>query len=286
MNTVSNPSDAPDFLQRMAASSRNRLTAALAERDEGSVARAAEQRAKPPALDLSADGFDLIAEVKRRSPSAGTLADASLSPRAQALRYASAGVAAISVLTEPEQFSGALEHLDEVAAEVSTVPAMRKDFLVAPYQILEARAAGAGGVLLIAAILDRSELRDMLQLTLELDMFALVEAFDAQDLERCLPVMDDIRSATSGEQRLPEILIGINCRNLRTLEIDFPRFETAASLLPPTFPWVAESGVVAAENAAEVARLGYRLALVGTALMRATDPAVAAGELLAAGRSA
>ena len=254
--------------------------------------RLAEQQLPSPHLKLSDHGFDLIAEIKRRSPSVGSLTSIERSPAVQAQCYAGAGVAAISVLTEPDQFSGELAHLTQVVNEVGTIPVMRKDFLVSPYQVLEARAAGAAGVLLIAAILDRAELRDMLQTALDLGMFVLVEAFDVDDLDMCLPVIAESRPAMlrtedsidGGSETQCRLLLGINCRDLRTLQVDFPRFALLADRLPDSVPWIAESGVGTPDLAAEVASLGYRLALVGTALMKSDDPAAAARALLAAGR--
>ena len=254
--------------------------------------RLAEQQLPSPHLKLSDHGFDLIAEVKRRSPSVGSLTSIERSPAVQAQCYAGAGVAAISVLTEPDQFSGELAHLTQVVNEVGTIPVMRKDFLVSPYQVLEARAAGAAGVLLIAAILDRAELRDMLQTALDLGMFVLVEAFDVDDLDMCLPVIAESRPAMlrtedsidGRSETQCRLLLGINCRDLRTLQVDFPRFALLADRLPDSVPWIAESGVGTPDLAAEVASLGYRLALVGTALMKSDDPAAAARALLAAGR--
>jgi indole-3-glycerol phosphate synthase len=277
-----------DFLTRMADSSRQRLAESRARCDEKSLRIRAEGRPPAAVLNLSSQGFDLIAEVKRRSPSMGVLADDTLSPVEQARRYAGAGAATISVLTEPAQFSGEMAHLEQVAEAIPGIPAMRKDFLVSPYQVLEARAVGAGGILLIAAMLSASELREMLITTLELGMFALVEAFDSTDLEVCLPAMDAVLdhygdAEMSGNCRM---LIGINCRDLRTLEVDFPRFEMLANQLPVALPWVAESGVQTAEQARHVADLGYRLALVGTALMRADDPSSAVTALISAGRGA
>ena len=275
-----------DFLTRMADSSRQRLEESRARCDEKSLRIRAEGRPPAAVLNLSTQGFDLIAEVKRRSPSMGVLADDALSPVEQARRYADAGAATISVLTEPAQFSGEIAHLEQVAEAIPGIPAMRKDFLVSPYQVLEARAAGAGGILLIAAMLSASELREMLITTLELGMFALVEAFDSKDLAVCLPVMDAVRDqyGDAGMRGDCRMLIGVNCRDLRTLEVDFPRFETLANRLPATLPWVAESGVQTAEQARHVADLGYRLALVGTALMRSDDPSAAVTALISAGR--
>jgi len=277
-----------DFLIGMASSSRQRLAASIARHSEAEMRRLAEAQSPAASLCLSDEGFDLIAEVKRRSPSMGALAREDSSATEQAQCYTDAGAAAISVLTEPEQFSGTLADLEQVAGHIRSRPAMRKDFLVSPYQILEARAAGAGGVLLIAAILNAAELRDMLQATLELGMFALVEAFDSADLNLCLPVMAEMMPVTDQHEveRQCRMLIGINCRDLRSLQVDFGRFETLAGQLPETMPWVAESGITTPGHAARIARLGYCVALVGTALMRAAEPVVTMQEMLSAGRHA
>ena len=271
-----------NFLTRMAASSRARADVAEARRPAGPLAERASRLPAPPPLRLSGQGFDLIAEVKRRSPSAGNLASGALQIATQARNYQRGGAAALSVLTEPAEFAGDLAHLKEVAA-AATVPAMRKDFLVSPYQLLEARVAGAGGVLLIAAMLGDRELREMLRATHQLGLFALVEVFDLPDLQRAAamiraagPAVEDGRCRT---------LLGVNCRDLRTLQVDFGRFAELAPHLPRGVPTVAESGVESSGQAARVAGLGYDVALVGTALMRAADPGRLAGELLEAGRA-
>jgi indole-3-glycerol phosphate synthase len=236
----------------------------------------------PPPLRLSPQGFDVIAEVKRRSPAAGSLAGKSLRITEQARSYARGGAAALSVLTEPEAFDGDLSQLQEVAAAVAT-PSMRKDFLVAPYQVLEARAAGASGVLLIAAMLSDARLQDMLRYAHRLGLFALVEIFAAADLDRSVSAIHAAGPASvDGRCRS---LIGVNCRDLRSLKVDFGRFAALAPHLPTDIPRVAESGVESASQAARVAGLGYGLALVGTALMRAPDPARQVASLLAAGRA-
>jgi len=271
-----------DFLAGMQRASEERLAAARAATPEAELLKQIMDMPPAPALQLSDGGFDLIAEIKRRSPSAGQLATATLEPAAQASAYAAGGAVALSVLTEPTQFAGELAHLSSVAQAVPAVPAMRKDFLVSPYQVLEARAAGAGGVLLIAAMLDAGTLSDMLKTTLDLGMFALVEAFDSQDLAHAVPIMQGLGPATAPSG--VRMLIGVNCRDLRTLAVDFDRFAELAPQLPNDMPRVAESGVDGAKQAATVADLGYGLALVGTALMRAESPGSAAAALLAAGR--
>ncbi|MDH3978452.1 MAG: indole-3-glycerol phosphate synthase TrpC [Gammaproteobacteria bacterium] len=274
-----------DFLMQMAHGSQMRLLEAQAKVATNEIERLANEQLPAPAFRLSADGFDLIAEVKKHSPSAGELADENLVPAAQAAQYAAAGAAAISVLTEPSRFAGSLGDLRDVVACVGDVPVMRKDFLVDPYQVFEARAAGAGGVLLIAAILEPEVLKEMLSISFDLGMFALVEAFDVADLERCVPVMEALLPGLAND-RPERMLLGINCRNLRTLEVEFGRFAELAGKLPAGIPWAAESGVATPEDAASVAQAGYRLALVGTALMQADNPSAAAAALLQAGRAA
>jgi indole-3-glycerol phosphate synthase len=273
-----------DFLAKMAASSHVRLAEAQKRLADSDLRAGVEAAAPAEPLRLSAEGFDLIAEVKKRSPSAGKLASSELSLEIQAGCYASGGAAALSVLTEPERFDGQLADLAAIAASVASVPAMRKDFMVSSYQVLEARASGAGGVLLIAAILDQNELKDMLQLTHELGMFALVEAFDADDLDHCVPIMQDCGPPIVDD--VCRTLIGINCRDLRTLQVDFDRFSQLIASLPADIPGVAESGIESIEQAVLVAELGYAVALVGTALMTASDPESATRAMIDAGRAA
>jgi indole-3-glycerol phosphate synthase len=280
---VSTPARGGDFLARMAAASHRRLEAALGRRGERELRRLVAALPSPPAPRFTTPGFHLIAELKRRSPSAGALAVSGLSAVEQARCYARGGAVAVSVLTEPEAFDGHLDHLREVASGVPGLPVMRKDFLVGTYQVLEAREAGAAGVLLIAAMLDPEQLQAMIDCALGLGLFVLVEVFDHADLDACLPAVKAAAATPAGGGR---VLLGVNCRDLRTLAVDFGRFAAIAPRLPVGVPWVAESGIERPEQAAEVARLGYRAILVGTALMRAADPAAAAQALLAAGRSA
>jgi len=272
-----------DFLARMAASSRRRVAAATRRQDPAVLEARARRLPPPPPLVLSPQGFDLIAEVKRRSPSAGSLAAGSLRVAAQARDYVRGGVAALSVLTEPEEFAGSLEHLKEVAAAAAPVPAMRKDFLVSPVQLFEARVSGAAGVLLIVAMLTDAELRGLIHISHEFGLFVLIEVFDVEDVRRARRAL--ARQQPPLADGACRTLLGVNCRDLRTLRVDFGRFAALAPTLPTELPWVAESGVESLGQAARVAELGYRLALVGTALMRASDPAQLARGLLAAGRA-
>lgn len=272
-----------DFLARMASASRLRLDQAQSLCSARELRRRIADRPAAPAPRFDTRQFQLIAEVKRRSPAAGALAGESLSVVEQARAYAAAGALAVSVLTEPEHFDGELGHLRNVVAALPGLAVMRKDFLVDEYQILEAREAGATGVLLIAAMLDPAQFQRLLACALDLGMFVLVEVFDRMDLDACLPAVLAAAETPAGQGR---VLLGVNCRNLRTLEVDFSRFAALAPALPAALPRVAESGIATPEQAAEVARLGYSAALVGTALMRSGDPRAAAQALLEAGRAA
>jgi indole-3-glycerol phosphate synthase len=269
-----------DFLQQMAVASRERVRAARAACPQAELLARAMATPAPPPLRLQADGFDLIAEVKLRSPAAGRLKGPDEDVATRVTTYARAGAAAVSVLTEPTRFDGSLDHLRIVAQAVLplAVPAMRKDFLVHPYQIIEARAAGAGGVLAILRMLSSAELEALVRQARELELFVLLEAFDERDLERLEGLLDRL-----GGERL---LAGVNSRDLQTLQVVPSRLEQLAGRLPQGIPRVAESGVGSAEDARRVAEAGYDLALVGSALMSANDPAALAGAMLSAARTA
>ena len=259
-----------DFLQQMASLS--------AQRASGADARVAQS--VPPVVPLRLDQFDIIAEIKDRSPAEGELAAAGSDRVERAIRYAAGGAAAISVLTEPSRFGGALEHLEEVVAAVPDTPVMRKDFLVETVQVVEARNAGASGVLLIAALLSDAKLSQMLSCAYEHDMFVLLESFDADDLQRVSRLLD--HATHQGRAEAGQLLAGVNTRNLRTLEVDASRLEQLAPLLPSA-RCVAESGLHTADDVAVAATLGYRLALVGSALMRSDDPTSLITDMCTAG---
>ncbi|HEX5046740.1 MAG TPA: indole-3-glycerol phosphate synthase TrpC [Gammaproteobacteria bacterium] len=269
------------FLERMAAASRERVQTARAAESEAKLARRAERAPKPPRLALGR--FDVIAEVKLRSPAAGGLANTSFDATAQLDAYAGGGAAAVSVLTEPTEFKGELAHLASAAERLAPrrVPAMRKDFVTDPYQVLEARAAGAGGILVIVTMLDDDAVRTLVASARECGLFVLLEAFDARDLERIAVHYDDDAGLAD-----PPILAGVNCRDLRDLDVRFTRFAELAPNLPKRLPCVAESGIATAADVATVSSLGYRLALVGSSLMRAADPRAALAGFVAAGRAA
>mgnify|MGYP001812608593 FL=1 len=260
-----------DFLATMAQSSAERAARA------GPIGAAQLDK---PVVPLQLGAFDVIAEIKDRSPAEGGLTAQGVGRATRARQYAEGGAAAISVLTEPSRFDGSLDHLEEVAAAVPDTPVMRKDFLVDPVQVLEARRAGASGVLLIAAMLDDGQLRSMLDCAAEHGLFVLLESFDEEDLTRSSRLLDnpvDREHADAGQ-----LLFGVNTRNLRTLHVDPGRLARLAPALPAG-RCVAESGLHSEADAANVAGLGYRMALVGTALMRSEDPAGLVAAMRAAG---
>lgn len=276
------------FLEHMARSSAARVAAAKARLSEQELRALVRTLPPPPPLVLSRSGFDLIAELKLRSPAAGRLAGAGAAHvneiGGRVAAYGEAGAAAVSVLTEPARFDGALEHLEAAsralrAAAAPGVPAMRKDFLVDPYQVLEARLCGAGGVLVILRMLSDAQARALLDCAGAEGLFVLLEAFDEADIERA-------HAFVAARSPRDELLVGVNCRDLDTLQVVPGRLEALAARLPDDVPRVAESGVGSADDAARVAAAGYDLALVGSALMVGSDPGALVRDMLAAGRRA
>jgi len=266
-----------DFLQGMASLSRERANRLPATLPSPSL--------DAPVFPLGFDGFGIIAEIKDSSPAEGKLASGKLDRAQRALDYAQGGAAAISVLTEPSRFAGEVSHLHEVASSVagSSVPVMRKDFLVDVRQVIEARANGASGVLLIAAMLSDRDLREMLDCALEHSMFILLESFDSKDLGRSTNLLESSRYTDRAAEG--QFLFGINTRNLRTLEVDPDRLEQLSKELPADVIAVAESGQTSPDDVARVAEWGYSMALVGTALMRSDSPCELVAQMLAAGRA-
>lgn len=270
----------PGFLADMASGSRLRVQRASELRSVTDLRRLAAAMPAPLPLRLSAQHFDLIAELKLRSPAVGRLSDAGAGDiGARVRQYAEAGAAAVSVLTEPTRFDGSMAHLEQ-AARVLPVPAMRKDFLVDPYQVLEARVAGAGGVLVIVRMLPTAALEALVDCALEQRLFVLLEAFDEVDIEVAARLIDARGAARE------MLLLGINCRDLATLQIVPARLLELAPRLPRQVCRVAESGVATAADAARVAAAGYDLALVGSALMQGGDPGELVQAMLRAGRAA
>lgn len=276
----------------MAASSHDRLQAAKRACSESALLQKALATPPPPKLTANPARFDLIAELKLRSPAIGQLKSTSEDVPGRVTAYAKAGAAAVSVLTEPTRFDGSMAHLETAAQTLAplNVPAMRKDFVVDPYQVIEARAAGAGGVLVILRMLPRPGIEALLDCARSLGLFVLLEAFDEPDIEAMHAIIgaNTQRSGhvqpTSPRAATPPVLAGLNCRDLTTLQIVPKRLLDLAPLLPTNVPRVAESGVVSPDDAARVAAAGYEYALVGSALMQGGDPHALAAALLKAGR--
>jgi len=214
------------------------------------------------ALGASA-GVAVIAEVKRASPSKGVLA-ADLDPAVMAVAYQDGGAAALSVLTDREFFAGSPEDL-AAARAATTLPVLRKDFTVAPADVLDARCMGADAVLLIAAALSPDEMRQLMDLAISVGLDALVEVHDEAEAERALAA-----GAT---------LIGVNQRDLVTFEVDTDRAERVAKMLPGGVRRVAESGIRDGEDVRRLAAAGFDAVLVGEALVVSADPAAALREL-------
>lgn len=276
---------ASGFLGLMTERSRSRVAAASRSAPYELVHQRALDRDPPRALSLRPNGFDLIAEVKLKSPSEGMFGAGISDDRArvveQATAYSESGAAAISVLTEPTEFAGAPAHVGWVTEATST-PVLRKDFLVDRYQVAQARAQGASGVLLIVRALNDEALRSMAALARELGMWVLLECFDEGDIDRAARLLPALPSTSHRAD--PPALLGVNCRNLDTLEVEFERLASLASRLPRDVITVAESGLTGPTAARTVARAGYRMALVGSALMRSPAPGDLLDSMLAAGR--
>ena len=268
------------LLTEMCQASLARLERARAKESEQQLWARASDAPPAPRLKLCPEGFDVIAECKLQSPSAGDLSANTKGVEDRVQDYARGGACAVSVLTEPTRFGGALEHLTQAASVLAPlkVPAMRKDFLVDPYQVMEARAAGAGGVLVIVRMLDRSRITELLDCATMLKMFVLLEAFDGQDLAVASELLELRR------QHDEQILVGLNCRDLETLKIDLARLEELADRLPEGHASVAESGVQTVDDVRKIVDDGYQVALIGTTLMNSPQPRQLLGDMLAAGR--
>jgi len=228
-------------------------------------------RSAPDALDpmprFRADGVSVIAEVKRSSPSKGAIAEIT-DPAALAADYEAGGASTISVLTEQRRFGGSLDDLRAVRRRVS-IPVLRKDFIVTSYQLWEARAAGADLALLIVAALDQVRLECLVDRAQSIGLTPLVEVHDEEEVDRALEA-----GAT---------LIGVNARNLKTLEVDRDTFSRLAPRIPDDVVRVAESGVRGPHDVFEYAKQGAHVVLVGETLVKGKDPRTAVADLVAAG---
>jgi len=244
---------------------REELPRRKRERPLSSVRRDAEASGCPArdfgAALCRADGLvALIAEIKRASPSRGELARGAFQPEALAHTYAANGASAISVLTDERFFKGALNHLHQVRAVVN-VPVLRKDFIVDPYQLYEARAAGADAALLIVAALDDGELRELFALACELTLTPLVEVHDERETERALAIGARV--------------VGVNNRDLRTFVTDIATTARCARCLAgcDSCLLVSESGIFSAADVARVAAMGAHAVLVGESIITSDDVA-------------
>jgi indole-3-glycerol phosphate synthase len=260
--------EGPDLLRAIVASTR-RTTALRREREPVGALAARSEQARPRGerfkAALGAPGrVNVMAECKRRSPSRGVLVH-QYDPVRIALLYERGGAAAISVLTEPSFFDGALEHLAAVRSAVQ-LPLLRKDFVVEEYQLFEARAAGADAILLIVAALEQHDLVNLRQRAEEMGLAALVEVHDEEELARALD---------SGAG-----LVGVNNRDLRTLRVDVSASSRLAARIPSDVIAVSESGLKSRHDLEELAAQGYRAFLIGERFMTDPDPASALTELL------
>lgn len=264
------PSTTPGVLDDIVAGVREDLAPRMAAVPEAELERRAA--AAPPALDAEAalrsqPGMAVIAEVKRSSPSKGALAEIA-DPAALAAEYAQGGATVVSVLTERRRFSGSLDDLAAVRRRVD-IPVLRKDFLVTRYQLTEARAWGADVVLLIVASLDQRDLVELREHAESLGMTALVEVHDEEETRR----------AVDGGASV----IGVNARDLRTLEVDRAVFARLRRHIPLDIVTIAESGVRGVDDVREYAAAGAHGVLVGEALVTGGDPAGAVREFAAVG---
>jgi indole-3-glycerol phosphate synthase len=253
-------SAAPDVLDAIVAATRRRVSLQRGRESQALLeTRASNYLPQPDRFRqaVSAAGrVNIVAECKRRSPSRGVLRQV-YDPVAIAASYERGGAVALSVLTEPTFFDGALEHLRAVRAAVQ-LPLLRKDFIVDEYQLLEARANGADAVLLIVAALLDEELRHLQTRAAALGLATLVEVHDPGELDRAV--------ACGAE------MIGVNNRNLRTLEVDTSASEEVAARLPAGMIAVSESGLRTAADLARMRELGYHAFLIGERFMAAEDP--------------
>jgi len=261
----------PDLLQAIVAATRRTLATRRAQEPDAALEQRARAGRQPRGDAFEAalgrlDRVNVVAECKRRSPSKGVLATR-YDPARIAAAYTEGGAAAISVLTEPSFFDGALQHLAAVRA-VTDLPLLRKDFTVDRYQLLEASVTGADAILLIVAALAQADLVHLQQEAWHLGLAALVEVHDEAELERALE---------AGAR-----LIGVNNRNLRTLAVDVDASRRLAARIPASAVAVSESGLTSRNELRALSQLGYRAFLMGERFMTDPDPAAAIARMVSA----
>jgi indole-3-glycerol phosphate synthase len=250
---------APNVLERILGETRTEVERRKREQPLPALEPGAPKRDSRFASALAAPGIGVIAEFKRRSPSAGAMrSDPDLTEIVGA--YARGGAVALSVLTEGPNFAGSLDDL-RLAAAVCDLPLLRKDFIIDPYQLHESVAAGADAVLLIVAALDEDRLRSLHRTARELGLDVLVEVHDRDELDRALDAGAEI--------------VGVNNRDLTDFSVDVERTERLMAYLAPGVTVVSESGIADAEQLASLQRLGVQAVLVGESLMRSADPQAA-----------
>ena len=266
------------FLAHVCAQATTRVAAARRHESLDALRARAAATPVPPQFGAALRGGRVIAEVKRASPSRGVIVGDCDAP-AQATAYVAGGAAAVSVLTEPEHFQGDLNDLRSVAAAVS-VPVLRKDFIVDPYQLFEARAAGAAAALLLVAALDQPLLVALLAAARDAAIEALIETHDVAEAERAAAAL----SALPRGDRAP--VIGVNARDLRRLSVDRSVFAAVVGALPAGVVVVAESGVDGPADVERYVSEGADAVLVGEHLMRTADPEAATRTLVEAAAGA
>jgi indole-3-glycerol phosphate synthase len=253
-------------LDELVGATREALHRRKRERPLAELEREAGQvpEGRPFAEALSRPGTSLIAEHKRRSPSAGTLTDRETSCADVVRAYERGGAAALSVLTEEAHFGGSLDDLREARA-ATDLPVLRKDFTIDPYQLYEAKAAGGDAVLLVVGAMTGRELAELYREAHALDLDAIVEIHDEEELERALEVDADV--------------LGINNRNLEDFSVDIERTFDLLADVPAGKVVVSESGIQSREQIEELEQVGVDAVLIGATLMRAPDPEAAVREL-------
>ena len=262
------PSPPADLLATIVAATRTAVAERQARRPLRDVERAAGERQPQGDRFVAAladpDRYSVIAECKRRSPSRGMIR-ADYEPAEIAAGYAAAGAAAVSVLTEPAFFDGAIDHLRAVRRRID-LPLLQKDFVVSEYQLLEGRAAGADAALLIAAALDDETLRRLAAKAAGLGLAVLAEVHSRRELDRVLAA--------------GAAVVGVNNRNLRTLAVDLEASRTLIDAIPEGTPAVAESGLRSPADLQELRSAGYDAFLMGESLMTQPEPGAALARLL------